>query len=247
MLKRILSNQKSNGSNMKAQVRKFENSTLLNEEFSQEIAEKLQAGINQNGSATLLVSGGNTPKPMFLMLSNKDIEWNKVNIALVDDRWVDLSDPASNEAMVNQALLINNASVANFVGMKTEHSNAFDAELSVEAKFENFKRPFDVVILGMGEDGHTASIFPCCAELDMALNTNKDIMATEPTTAPHQRMTFTKSALLNSKQLYLHLVGESKEAVLLDVAAGNDEKQAPIRAFLNQSVVPMSVMLATTK
>ena len=232
---------------MKAQIRKFENSTLLNEEFSQEIADKLQAGINESGSATLLVSGGNTPKPMFLMLSKKDIEWNKVNIALVDDRWVELSDPASNEAMVNEALLINKASVANFVGMKTEHQNAFDAELAVSNKFESVKRPFDVVILGMGEDGHTASIFPCCAQLDEALTTNKDIMATEPTTAPHQRMTFTKSALLNSKQLYLHLVGESKETVLLDVAAGSDEKQAPIRAFLNQSNVPMSVMLATTK
>jgi 6-phosphogluconolactonase len=232
---------------MKAQIRKFENSTLLNEEFSQEIADKLQTGINENGSATLLVSGGNTPKPMFLMLSNKDIEWNKVNIALVDDRWVELSDSASNEAMVNQALLINKASVANFVGMKTEHQNAFDGELAVSDKFKDFKRPFDVVILGMGEDGHTASIFPCCAQLDEALTTDKDIMATEPTTAPHQRMTFTKSALLNSKQLYLHLVGESKEAVLLDVAAGSDEKQAPIRAFLNQSNVPMSVMLAATK
>jgi len=232
---------------MKAKIRKFENSTLLNEEFSQEIADKLQAGINENGSATLLVSGGNTPKPMFLMLSNKDIEWNKVNIALVDDRWVNLSDSASNEAMVNDALLINKASVANFVGMKTEHQNAFDAELAVSNKFKDFKRPFDVVILGMGEDGHTASIFPCCAQLDEALTTNKDIMATEPTTAPHQRMTFTKSALLNSKQLYLHLVGESKETVLLDVAAGSDEKQAPIRAFLNQSNVPMSVMLAATK
>ncbi|GHB79975.1 6-phosphogluconolactonase [Psychrosphaera saromensis] len=232
---------------MKAKIRKFENSTLLNEAFSQEIADKLQAGINENGSATLLVSGGNTPKPMFLMLSNKDIEWNKVNIALVDDRWVELSDSASNEAMVNSALLINKASVANFVGMKTEHKDAFDAQATVSAKFDAFKRPFDVVILGMGEDGHTASIFPCCAQLDEALTTSKDIMATEPTTAPHQRMTFTKSALLNSKQLYLHLVGESKETVLLDVAAGSDEKQAPIRAFLNQSVVPMSVMLATTK
>lgn len=232
---------------MKAQIRKFENSTQLNEEFSQEIADKLQAGINTNGSATLLVSGGNTPKPMFLMLSNKDIEWNKVNIALVDDRWVELSDAASNEAMVNNALLINKASVANFVGMKTEHKNAFDAVSEVSNKFNDFKRPFDVVILGMGEDGHTASIFPCCAQLDEALTTDKDIMATEPTTAPHQRMTFTKSALLNSKQLYLHLVGESKEAVLLNVAAGDDEKQAPIRAFLNQSNVPMSVMLATTK
>jgi len=111
----------------------------------------------------------------------------------------------------------------------------------------NIKKPFDVVILGMGEDGHTASIFPCCAQLDEALTTSAPIMATEPTTAPHQRMTWTKSALLNSKQLYLHLVGESKEAVLNQVIETGDVKLAPICAFLNQSDVPMSVMLATSK
>lgn len=232
---------------MKAILRKFDNATELNQVFSQEIADKLQAGIEQNGTATLLVSGGNTPKPMFEMLSKKDIDWQNVNIALVDDRWVELDDAASNEAMVNSALLINKANAANFVGMKTEHNNAFDAVDAVTKKFTSFNKPFDVVILGMGEDGHTASIFPCCAQLDEALTTDADIMATEPTTAPHQRMTFTKSALLNSKQLYLHLVGESKETVLQDVAAGSDEKLAPIRAFLNQSAVPMSVMLAAKK
>ena len=232
---------------MLAKLNKFDTSTELNDVFAQEIADKLNAGINQNGYASLLVSGGNTPRPMFDQLSQKDIDWSKVNIALVDDRWVDINDPASNEQMVNQALLINNASKANFVGMKTAKVDAFEAQQDVTEKLSHIKQPFDVVILGMGEDGHTASIFPCCEQLDEALTTKQTIMATQPTTAPHQRMTFTKSALLNSKQLYLHLVGESKEAVLNDVAAGEDEKLAPIRAFLNQDNVPMTVMLATKK
>ena len=232
---------------MKADLKKYETASELNADFAQEIADKLQSGIDANGTASLLISGGSTPRPMFAVLSQKDIEWNKVNIALVDDRWVTTSDDASNEKMANEALLINNAAVANFVGMKSEHENAFDAVEAVTAKLAHIKQPFDVVILGMGEDGHTASIFPCCAQLDEALTTDKVIMATEPTTAPHQRMTYTKSALLNSKQLYLHLVGESKETVLNQVAESEDEKLAPIRAFLNQSDVPMSVMFAKNK
>lgn len=232
---------------MKATLRKFATAAELNDEFAPEIAAKLQAGIEQNGRASLLVSGGSTPRPMFDKLSQIDIAWDKVDIALVDDRWVALDDAASNEKMANEALLINKAAKANFVGMKTESADAFAAVEAVTAKLSNITQPFDVVILGMGEDGHTASIFPCCAQLDEALTTSAPIMATEPTTAPHQRMTWTKSALLNSKQLYLHLVGESKEAVLNQVIETGDVKLAPICAFLNQSDVPMSVMLATSK
>lgn len=232
---------------MQAQLNKFETSAELNQVFAQEIADKLQAGIDSTGTASLLVSGGSTPRPMFAVLSEIDIAWEKVNIALVDDRWVATNDAASNEKMANEALLINKASKANFVGMKTSQQDAFKAEAEVTEKLAHIQQPFDVVILGMGEDGHTASIFPCCEQLDEALTTDKVLMATQPTTAPHQRMTFTKSALLNSKQLYLHLVGESKEAVLNQVAEGEDEKLAPIRAFLNQTTVPMTVMLAKQK
>lgn len=232
---------------MQAQLNKFETSAELNQAFAKEIADKLQAGIEATGSASLLVSGGSTPRPMFAVLSEFDIAWEKVNIALVDDRWVATDDAASNEKMANEALLINKASKANFVGMKTSEEDAFKAEQEVTERLAHIQQPFDVVILGMGEDGHTASIFPCCEQLDEALTTDKVLMATQPTTAPHQRMTFTKSALLNSKQLYLHLVGESKEQVLNQVADGEDEKLAPIRAFLNQTTVPMTVMLAKHK
>lgn len=232
---------------MQAKLQKFDTSSELNQQFAAQIAAQLQAGIDASGRATLLVSGGNTPKPMFAELSEKDIDWDKVNIALVDDRWVDIDSPASNEKMVREALLINKAKAASFVGMKTQHKDAFAAEQAVNEALAHLNQPFDVVILGMGEDGHTASIFPCCEQLEQALTTKQRLMATLPSTADHQRMTFTKSALLNSKQLYLHLVGESKEAVLNQVAAGDDEQQAPIRAFLNQTQVPMTVMLATQK
>lgn len=232
---------------MQASISKFETASELNEHFAAEIVNKLKQGIEEVGSASLLVSGGNTPRPLFAVLSDADLDWSKVNIALVDDRWVTTDNDASNEKMVREALLINKAASANFVGMKTATENAFEAVGEVTDNLSHIKQPFDVVILGMGEDGHTASIFPCCAQLEEGLTTDKTILASEPTTAPHQRMTYSKSALLNSKQLYLHLVGESKEVVLNQVASGTDEKEAPIRAFLNQNTVPMTVMFAKSK
>lgn len=232
---------------MNAEMKKFDNATELNTVFADEIAAKLSEGIKQNGAASLLVSGGNTPKALFAVLKHKEIDWEKVTIALVDDRWVNLDDPASNEAMVRQTLLQDNASKATFVGMKTVHEDAFEAVPTVTQNLSNIRTPFDVVILGMGEDGHTASIFPCCDQLDEGLNTDALLLASEPKTAPHQRMTFSKKALLNSKQLYLHLVGANKESVLEQVTKSQDERLAPINAFLNQANVPMTIMLATAK
>mgnify|MGYP005991062509 CR=1 FL=1 len=229
---------------MKALINKFATAAELNDLFAAEIAQKLAAGIESQGTASLLVSGGNTPKALFSVLNSKAIAWEKVTIALVDDRWVELDDPASNETMVKNFLLQNEAARANFIGMKTSHENAFDAVGAVTEKLNALSQPFDVVILGMGEDGHTASIFPCCDQLEAGLTTNDLLLATEPKTAPHQRMTFSKSALLNSKQLYLHLVGANKEVVLNQNISIGDERKAPILAFLNQDKVPMTVMLA---
>lgn len=232
---------------MKALMNKFATSDELNNEFVKQISQKLTQAIEERGTASILVSGGNTPKPLFAQLSEADIDWKNVQIALVDDRWVDADHESSNENTVRNILLNNKAADAQFIGMKTEHTDAFDAVEQVNKNMAELVTPFDVVILGMGEDGHTASIFPCCAQLEQGLNTDELILATEPTTAPFQRMTFSKSALLNSKQLYLHLVGENKEAVLNQVLAKNDQLLAPINAFLNQSDVPMTVMLATKK
>jgi 6-phosphogluconolactonase len=237
---------KGSGTN-KMNIKKYELASDLNIDFANEIAAKLTQGIAENGRASLLVSGGSTPRPLFAVLSDLDIEWQNVDISLVDDRWVDADDDASNEKMVKEALLINKASSAQFFGLKTPQTDAFAAVEEVKKNLADIQTPFDVVILGMGEDGHTASIFPCCEQLDEGLNTTEVLLATQPTTAPHQRMTFSKTALLNSKQLYLHLVGANKETVLEKVLEGTNEKEAPIRAFLQQRDVPITIMFAKNK
>lgn len=219
----------------------FESTDVLNSDFSKKIANILSSGIARNGRASLVVSGGRTPKPLFNILSNTDLEWEKVDISLADERWVDQSDPASNETMVRENLLVNNAASANFVGLKTQHADASDAVAQCTVNLQQVKTPFDVLILGMGEDGHTASLFPCSEQLSEGLNLDSPstFIAVKPTTAPNQRMSLTLSALLNSENIFLHLTGESKRTVLAQAIKGNDELEMPIRAVLNRTNVQL--------
>ncbi len=219
----------------------FETVEQLNEAFADRIATLLSQGIEKNGRATLVVSGGRTPQAMFHSLSKKQLAWDKVDITLADERWVDESDPASNGAMVRKNLLINEAQQANFVALKTHHSDAQDAVGECTAQLATMKTPFDVLILGMGEDGHTASLFPCSEQIaqGLDLSSDADFIAVQPTTAPNQRMSLTLKALLNSENIFLHLTGQSKKDVLQQALDGDDELAMPIRAIINRAQVEL--------
>lgn len=219
----------------------FESTDALNIDFSSKIVNILSEGIAKNGRASLVVSGGRTPKPLFHILSNSNLDWEKIDISLADERWVEQSDPASNETMVRENLLVNKAAKANFVGLKTQHRDANDAVAQCTENLRQVKTPFDVLILGMGEDGHTASLFPCSEQIKQGLDLDSQAtyIAVKPTTAPNQRMSLTLNALLNSENTFLHLTGESKRTVLADALGGNDELEMPIRAVLNRSNVQL--------
>lgn len=219
----------------------FENVDALNSGFVEKIVALLKAGIEQNGRASLVVSGGRTPQAMFRALSQSDIDWASVDITLADERWVDQNDDASNEKMVRANLLINNAAKANFVGLKNDSADAVDGVAKCTEALQALQQPFDVLILGMGEDGHTASIFPCSEQVrdGLDLNSGNTYIAVQPTTAPNQRMSLTLPALLNSKKIFLHLTGESKRTVLTDVLTGDNEAEKPIRAVINRADVEL--------
>jgi 6-phosphogluconolactonase len=219
----------------------FRTTDALNQAFCRRISTLLKEGVEANGRASLIVSGGRTPAALFGALSKVPLAWDKVDISLADERWVTTSDDASNEKMVRAKLLINHAAAANFIGLKTAHDNAEDAVQTCTANFAEVARPFDVLILGMGEDGHTASLFPCSAQITQGLDLDSEQMfiAVQPTTAPNQRMSLTLSALLNSKHIFLHLTGHSKKDVLAQALAADDELTMPIRAVLNNTRVEL--------
>lgn len=224
----------------------FDSREQLDLTLAQKVSEILQQAILQKGKASLAVSGGSTPTGFFKELSNKDIEWNKVTITLADERWVDIHSEDSNTRLVHENLLQNKASEAKFFYLKqgAHLSDEILADLNVSAN--NILLPLDVLILGMGEDGHTASIFPCSAQIKQALDINNEnaLMMVEPTTAPHQRITFCFSSLSQSKNIFLHLCGNNKKQVLDKALNGDDIFDMPIRKFLQTDNIDTQIYWA---
>lgn len=222
----------------------FSDTTELNTKFAARIAKILADAIAKKGKASLVVSGGRTPLPFFKELSNADINWKNVYITLADERWVDKSHEASNTALVLNNLLQNKAADATFVELKTSEASAFGAEPSVVDNLNKLPFPIDALILGMGEDGHTASLFPCSEQIKDGLSSKAVCIAVQPTTAPHERISLTLNALLNSEQIFVHSVGESKKVIIDKALAGDDVLEMPIRAILKQNSTPVDIIWA---
>jgi 6-phosphogluconolactonase len=225
---------------------KFADQQTLCQKLSQRICMALQKAIAERGKASLVVSGGSTPVPLFTAMSEISMKWDRVFITLADERWVEVSDRDSNEASVRKHLMRNQAEGAHFHGLKNSHASAVDGEKECEEGLVLLPVPFDIVILGMGLDGHTASLFPGASRLNDAvdMSSGRLCMAMIPVTAPHGRMTLTLPALLDSRQIYLHLSGEEKRDVYERALGGDSVEKMPIRAVLNQDKVPVNVYWA---
>ena len=207
-------------------------------DLSQNIAEIINEAIQKNGRASMAVSGGSTPKPLFEELSLLDLDWSKVDLTLVDDRWVDVDHKDSNELLVKTHFIKNNAERVNFVPLKNDENTAKKGVSLTEEALKNFTMPFDIVILGMGADGHTASLFPCSDELGkgMDLNTGHTLISTNPKTAPYERISLTAKSIMDAKKIFLHLNGSSKLNTLELAMNLSDSSKMPIYAFLNHGL-----------
>lgn len=213
----------------------------LDAALAQEICTQLRAGIDAHRKATLVVSGGSTPKGLFAALSIADLAWKNVTVLLADERWVDESHADSNTAMVKRLLLQGAAADANWIDFGA-------GDTDVEGELDRVKREvaelgtFDVVILGMGNDSHTASLFPCSIELDEGLTTDATALMTQPTTAPHRRLSLSKARLLDTKMGVVHIVGSSKLEVFDIATKYADDDVHPISHFYHHA--PFSLWFA---
>jgi len=196
------------------------------------ITTTLSDGIAKRGQASLVVSGGSTPKGLFATLAKAELPWSDVTILLADERWVPIDHSDSNERMVRELLLQNHASTASFLSLVPNYpdqaSNIIEVQRSLSAL-----GTFDIVILGMGGDSHTASLFPCCDEIEEGLTTQDSVLMTHPKTAPHARVSLSRSRLADTRHGIVHIVGDDKHAVLQE-ALTKSTSEAPISAFASK-------------
>lgn len=212
--------------------------------LAERIAELLREALSDRGHALLAVSGGSTPKEFFARLSQESLNWTNVQITLVDERWVPDTDDRSNAKLVQTTLLKNAAASASFVPLFSGAPTPEDGLAATTARINALKLPFDAVVLGMGDDGHTASFFPGGDRLTDAL----DLAGTAPVLpmrapdAGEPRITLSLPTLLNARALFLLVAGDKKRDLLADARLGQGAaRDYPVRAVLTQQRVPVAV------
>lgn len=210
----------------------FDDSNLLAGWLAARVAKKLSAGIATNGRASLAVSGGTTPLKFFNQLSAQSIEWEHVWITLADERWVPPSANRSNQKLVTLELLQNEAAKAHFLPLYRDSPEPDD--LSSQAADLESHMPFDVVVLGMGTDGHTASLFPGGDNLGRATSDDcsDTLLAMRAPDAGEARVTLTVPAITSARELILHIEGAKKRTVLEEACEAGDPARLPIRFIL---------------
>ncbi len=223
-------------------INSFANREKLVQNLAAHIGKILTEAIARRNQAGLIVSGGSSPKPLFQALAHTRLPWSKIMISLADERWVEVSDRQSNENMVRKYLLQNQAEKAGFTGLKIGSAPAGESEELCEQRLKKLPRA-DILILGMGLDGHTASLLPDAPQLAAALNLHSGCLckAIIPAALPPQRMTLTLPALLDSRRIILYISGNNKLEVLKKAWKNGPVEEMPIRAILRNQATPLSI------
>lgn len=212
--------------------------------LAERVAKRLRMSLNQRGHALLAVSGGSTPKDFFAQLSKETLDWANVKITLVDERWVPDTDERSNAKLVKTVLLQNEAAAATFVPLYSDAPTPEEGLAATSRRIEELALPFDAVVLGMGDDGHTASFFPGGDHLAEALDLDgkSRVLPMHAPDAGEPRITLTLPTLLETESLFLLVTGNKKRDVLADARLGLDAaRDYPVRSVLTQLRVPVAV------
>jgi len=226
-------------------VHRFATVDEMNRVLAAEIATRLSTGVARNGRASLIASGGTTPGDLYDVLSDQDAPWTKVSVSLSDERWTEPTSPLSNEHLARTRLLRRKASAAQLVPFKTKAAHADEAEAEVDTALARMARPFDVVLLGMGTDLHTASLIPGSTGLERALDRGSPalVRAIHPPELANmgERMTLTLRAILDARWIVLLIRGEAKLRAYEQAVTGHDVLSGPVRAVLQQHDTPVAI------
>lgn len=211
---------------------KYPDSEMMAMDLADILAAELNGILNTKERVTLVVPGGTTPGPIFDILSGVRLEWSRVNILLTDERWVPEDDPRSNTRLVKEHLLVDRAAEATFIPLYAPTKTPEEA-LPDLSKAIGPLLPIDVLVLGMGLDMHTASLFPGADNLEAAMADDAPIlMPMRAKGAGEPRVTLTAPVLKGAMSTHVVYTGKAKNKALKKALKMNDPLQAPISAFL---------------
>lgn len=233
----------SGASSFDPRERRFPNATALMQALASDIVAALQEGLAGGRGVSLVVPGGHTPAPLFDLLSEAELDWPNVWVTLTDERWVDTQSSASNERLVREHLLRQAAEHANFVGLKNAQPDPHAGAAASWSAVAQLPRPFDFVLLGMGDDGHMASLFPDSPGLHSAMDLSAPPGCVGMTAAspPRARLSLNLRALLDARRIALLIVGKAKWDTYERARARGPAVDMPVRALLGQQNVPLSI------
>ena len=207
-------------------MNKFDSKEEAVKKLRKEIVDALRKENEESRHSTLLLSGGSTPGPLYKDLNENYDAFSKTTIGLVDERFVPTTSEHSNERLVRD--LFSNSN--NIVGMVHNETDHVDNIVIAREHYKVFCEKLDVVVLGMGADGHTASLFPDDPNSDLVMEIDEDnLFNTNAPSLPMRRITCSKSLLTKAKRIFLLIFGEEKLRILT-----NNELNLPIHKLLRE-------------
>ena len=207
-------------------------------DFADYSTSVLHKALTQNQKVSLVVPGGNTPRYYLPALGRQHLRWQNVTVTLSDERWVDTEAAASNEHLVTKHFLSQMPQAACFVGLKTHHSNPSKAIGTVHKRLANLPLPFSLTVLGLGEDGHIASLFP---GMNPDKENNRLCCAVEPPIAPSPRISLTLKALSKSRNIAIVVTGKAKRHLIDKLTYGLPDQQIPFVWLMQHTSSPIII------
>lgn len=231
-------------------VHRAADAATLARDLAEFVAERLREGVARRGTALLVLSGGSTPVPFFEHLSTLELPWLQVQVTLADERWVPPDHADSNERLIRRHLLKGPAAQAGWCPLFNAAATPAEGLAATEEALRQLPWPADVMVLGMGGDGHTASLFPHDSGLARALDPSAQaprclaVDAPERPNVPVARLSLSRRGLLDARCLVLHITGADKWTLLQKAMAPGAVEDLPVRLALHQQAVPCHVFHA---
>lgn len=215
--------------------KEYPDAELMMIDLANQLAGDLENALLTHDRVSFAVPGGTTPGPVFDTLSAVDLGWDRIDVMLTDERWVPETSDRSNTRLLRERLLVDKASAATLIPLYADAPTPEDKLPSLAAALD-LLLPISVMLLGMGADMHTASIFPEADQLDAALNGSDNLVAMRAPGAPEPRITLSAKVLKGAMCRHIVIIGDEKRAAL-DKARHLKPHEAPVAAVLSGSTV----------